>query len=92
MAYFLMLNQSPYPRFEAPKTDSQGHNDNSQSPQQDSLAHEIGFQRRKIDNQSPNSLYRGQKSTCRGQTLTLGDPKSSNRGLKIASWISKVDS
>ena len=72
------INQSPYPRFKVPKTDSQGPNNDSQSPQLD-------FQRPKINNQSPNSLYRGQKTTCRGLTLTLGDPKSTSRGPKIAS-------
>ena len=32
MAYFLTLNQSPYPRFEVPKTDSQGPNQRNLRP------------------------------------------------------------
>ena len=42
-AYFLILNQSPYPRFEVPKIDSLRPNNNSQSPKLDSQTHEIDF-------------------------------------------------
>ena len=89
-AYFLMLNQSPYPKLEVPKIDSQRPNSDSQIPKLDSQTHEIDFQRPQIDNKSLNSLYRGQTSTCRGPKLS--DPKSTPRGPKMDSLIVKLDS
>ena len=40
---FLILNQSPYPRFEVPRIDFQGPNDDYQSLKLDSQTHKIDF-------------------------------------------------